>query len=172
MKLFGISHKGNSGFSLIELIITIAIMGIVMSIATINFQSWQTKNWMEAQLRGILVDLNEARTNSFTQKINHSITFQPDSYVLKNYSSDNEPRSAGRTITSKKLRYGITKKSNSNLAASIANEFVEFDSRGLASNSFTIIMNPLETDVAVNCLVVFDTRMNLGKVNGTECAFK
>lgn len=161
-----------SGFSLVELVVVIAIMGIVLSVATINFQSWQTKNRMEAQMREIFVDLNEARTNAFTQKMNHRITFQPNSYILKNYSTENEARSAGRTTISKNLQFGLTKKNGTNLANSIANTFVEFDSSGLTSNNFTVIMNPLSADVAINCMVIFETRINLGKINGTECVFK
>lgn len=163
-----------SGFSLIELIITIAIMGIVMGIATLNFQAWQKKNNMEAQLRQIYVDLNEARTNAFTQKKSYRIIFQPSSYVMKSYSTENEPKSSGRTIANKTLKYGLTSKNTTgtSLAVDITDRFVEFNSRGFTSNLFTVIMNPLTADSVLNCLVIYETRINLGKINGTACEFK
>lgn len=164
----------NSGFTLIELMIAIAIMAIVMATATLNFQAWQTKNNMEAQLREIFVDLNEARINAFTQKTNYRITFQPNSYVMKNYSSENEPISFGRTIVNKTLKYGLTSKneSGSSLTVDITDRFVEFDSSGITSNLFTVIVNPLSVDLTLNCLVIYKTRVNMGKINGTACEFR
>lgn len=164
--------SGCSGFSLIELLFTMAIMGIVLGIGTLSFRQWQVKSNIESEIREIFVDLNEARSSAFTQKCDHRIVFQPNSYVMKRYSSENESRSAGRTIVTKNLKYGLTSKSGSNLAADITDRFVEFDSGGITSNLFTVIVNPLSEDVAVNCLVIFETRVNMGKINGSTCEFK
>ncbi|MEI6703622.1 MAG: prepilin-type N-terminal cleavage/methylation domain-containing protein [Deltaproteobacteria bacterium] len=166
--------KASAGFSLIELMVTITIMGIVMAISTLSFNSWTTKSNIEKQIRELFTDLSEARTKAFTQKKLHRIVFQPTSYVLKTYSTENETKTAGSTITTKNLKYGLTSKnaSGSNLAVDITDYFVEFDSRGLASNNFTVIVNPLSADTSVNCVVIYDTRANIGKINGTNCEFR
>lgn len=164
-----------SGFSLIELLITMAVMGIVLGIATLNFQAWQVKNNMEAQTREILVDLNEARTNAFTQKRPHSIVFQPNSYVMKSYSTAAEagsPLTNGTTVKTKNLKYGLTK-----AGASIVDTPVVFDTTGITFNWFTIFVNPFNADpakepVTVNCIVISTARVNMGKINGTACEFK
>ena len=73
-----------------ELIVTIAIMGIVTSIATLSFNTWQGKSKMESQVRELYADLVDARSKAFTQKKVHGIVFQPSSYVMKSYSSESE----------------------------------------------------------------------------------
>lgn len=164
--------KKCSGFSLLELLITIAIMGIVMSISTISFNSWTKKSNIEKQVRELFTDLAESRSRAFHEKKEFRVTFQPNSYVIRNYSSEAEPRDAGRIVSDKALTYGLTSKSGTNLAGDISDKFVEFDTRGWGTNNFTVIVNPLTVDSALNCLVIYDTRVNMGKINGTTCVFK
>ena len=161
-----------SGFSLIELIILIAVMGIMMSIATINFQSWQVKNRVEGQTREILADLNDARTNAFTQKKQFGIVFQPNNYVIKSYSSASEaaaPLTAGTTVTTKNMKYGLTK-----AGASIVDTPVVFETTGITFDWYTIFVNQSSANqsAAVNCIVISTARVNMGKINGTVCEFK
>lgn len=165
----------NSGFSLIELVVTISIMFIMVGIVSLNFRTWQVKNKVEAQTREILVDLNEARTNSFTQKRPYGIVFQPNSYVIKSYSSSTAaaaPLTSGTTLVTKGLKYGLTK-----AGSSIVDTPVVFDTNGITFNWFTIFVNPYNPDptkesAAVNCLVISAARVNMGKINGTTCEFK
>ena len=171
--------SGSSGFSLIELIVTMAIMSIILGIATLNFRSWVVKNNKEAQIREIFVDLNEARTNAFTQKRPYWIVFQPNSYVMKSYTSATAPVptnatavTSGTTIKTKNLTYGLT-----NAGASIVNTPVIFDTTGITFNWFTIFVNPYNTDpskepATANCIVISTARINMGKINGTACEFK
>ncbi|MDD5105308.1 MAG: type II secretion system protein [Desulfuromonadaceae bacterium] len=162
----------NNGFSLIELVIVIAIMAIATSIGTISFNAWQTKYKVEAQTREIFNDLNQARANAFQQKKAHRVIFLPGSYVMKSYSSESEARNSGRTLISKPaLTFGLTKKSGSSLTDAV-NDSVEYDTRGFANDNFTLIVNPYTAGSVVNCIVISATRVNLGKINGTTCEFR
>ena len=170
----------HSGFTLIEMIITITIMGILMGIAALNFNTWQTKNKIESQVREIFVDLNEARTNAFTQKQYYSIIFQPNSYVMKSYSTS-QPTTAtvgttGTVVVTKNLKYALSTRTNSGTTiTSIVDTPVIFDTSGITFNWFTVTIDPSISNMgsaSVNCLVISTARANMGKMNGTTCEFK
>jgi prepilin-type N-terminal cleavage/methylation domain-containing protein len=163
------------GFSLMELLITIAIMAIVMSIATLSFNTWQTKSSIESLTHEMFTDISEARTKAFTQKKYYGIVFQPTSYVMKTYSSEVEfsnnsnAVANGVVVATKSLKRILTKK-----GADITDTPIIFDTSGFFTgvNNLTIFVNPTSAAAAVNCLVISSTRTNIGKVNGSDCEFK
>ncbi|MBI2353485.1 MAG: prepilin-type N-terminal cleavage/methylation domain-containing protein [Deltaproteobacteria bacterium] len=152
---------GNKGFSLIELIIVIAVLGIGAAIATLNFNQWVRKANIEKQAKELLTDLNDARLQSVYTKKRHSVVFQPNSYVFKEYSSLNEDtEDGGRVITSKNVANQMTTLSGGSLADSI----IEFDIRGFTSDWNTVRINPAYSGAAYDCIVVSNARTNLGKI--------
>ena len=61
------------GFSLIELIITIAIASIILTLAAPSFQTALLNNRMIAQNDALINALNYARSTALTQNINSSV---------------------------------------------------------------------------------------------------
>lgn len=160
---------GRKGFSLTELIIVIAIIGIATGIATLNFNQWKNKTSIEKETRELYSDLNEARLQSIYTKKRHSIAFlTANSYALKQYSSLNEATASGtvrRTTTTKNT---MTQKDGTALTLTS----VFFDIRGFTSNNKTIRFNPSDV-AAFDCIIVSASRTNLGKMGtGNECIQK
>jgi prepilin-type N-terminal cleavage/methylation domain-containing protein len=149
-------EMNRTGFALTELIVVMVIMGIVLSIATLSFNSMQRKAKIEAETREVFGDLNEARLNSIYLKKRHRITFQPTSYVMNRYSSDNDAN--GTQLFSKNVPYQLSKASG----ASIADIFFEFDIRGFSTNTNTIYVNPANSGAMFDCIVISQSRTNMG----------
>jgi len=172
------SHQ--TGFSLLELIITIALMAIVSAMATLSFNSMQKKSKFESQLREIFADLADARTRAFTQKKVHGIVFQTKNYVMKSYNAESEYSSSavaaanGAVIMSKSLDFDISK-TNTVTAFTDSNSAILFDTTGFTTTAtgFTIVMNPVTVSPNLNCLVIHASRVNMGKWNATtaDCEF-
>ena len=169
MNCTGYIKHGRAGFTLVELLVAIAIMGTVMGLSALSFNSWKKKSNIEAQTRDLFTTFMEARNNAFMQKKRHDVELEQKNYVLKSYSSESD--AAGKIIRSKALTYKLTKK-----GADISGTKVSYDSggftTGFASTNFTVNVDIDDTSTSLNCLVVYVTRINMGKWNGTACEFR
>lgn len=155
------------GFSLIELIVVIAIAGITLAVVSLNFNQWVRKTDIEKETRELFSDLNEARLQSVYTKKRHSIVFQSaNRYVLKQYSTLNEAPADGTVRLTKTTKNSMTKKDGTALTADL---LVLFDTRGFTSNLNTIRFNPIKT-AGFDCILISSARTNLGKMEtGNVC---
>lgn len=151
------------GFSLIELIIIVSIMAILLTIATIDFNSWTRKYQTEAQTREIYSDLVKFRLNAIQRKQRSAVFYGPKSYVFKTYSSPFENVAKGTQVLSKTFNYEIKKGTDLNVF-DIASDCVEFDSRGITNNQMTIIVLPVQYNAGENCILVSAGRTNIGRM--------
>ncbi len=67
--------------------VTVSIMAILLTIATLNFGSWLKKYQTEAQTRELYSDLVKFRLNAIQRKQRSAVFLGPKSYVFKTYSS-------------------------------------------------------------------------------------
>lgn len=179
----------SSGFSLIELIVVIALIGILLSIATMAFNSWQRNARVEGQVKEMLSDFNNVRLMAMQTKRAHRLFLNPLAYSVVRYEDElDQPRvddtAGGQVVTSKgdvvanrqnakQLRFVVQSYTNG-VVAPLANRFVEFDERGLTQNRVTLAVDFGLSDPAYNCIVINDARINIGRINNATnaCVFK
>jgi type IV fimbrial biogenesis protein FimT len=70
--------KKRSGFTMIELLITIAIAGILLGLAIPSFQDFSRRNFINAQVNRLIADVNLARTTALTRQRIASICASTD----------------------------------------------------------------------------------------------
>lgn len=162
------TYLGESGFSLIELIVVVAIMGILLSIGSMNFRQYRVKSGIESQTRELYVDINGARINSIHTKKRHAVILNSTSYTLKNYTT-NEPTTAGRTLATKALPNQITTKTG----ATFSNKMILFDTTGFLDGvtETTLAVNPFNSGASQDCIVISASRTNMGRMSGANCLF-
>lgn len=69
----GSSSKRSQGFSLVELMVAITILGVLLAIALPGFQSFVTQNRLTAQINELVGDLSLARNESSTRGRNVNV---------------------------------------------------------------------------------------------------
>lgn len=155
-------RKWNAGFSLIELVLAIAIISTLLSISVLSFNSWQTKYNIEAQVRQMVADINGQRLTALTRKQRFSVILNQNSYVFRSYSSNEEPLTAGTDVPGGTHNVSYALKSN---ASTFYNNLpLEIDQRGMITPTATIYLDRSES-AYLNCLTIHTVRTNIGKIN-------
>jgi prepilin-type N-terminal cleavage/methylation domain-containing protein len=151
----------NHGFTLVELLIVIAVMAILGTIATRSWNSMQKKAAIETQAKTMFGDLMDVRSQALYTKRARSVVIS--SSLFKIYSSSVTTVSP---VSQKSLRYPVVWSSAG---------AVKFDSSGLASGSQrSLCIDPdndltVVNEATVDSLVISAARINLGKRTGGDC---
>lgn len=152
------------GFSIVELVVVIAIMGILTSIATLSWSRMQKESGIESQVKTLYVDLMEVRQQALYSKRSRLVVINGQSYNAYATTDDSVA-----PLVSKQLRYPVI------WSGSGALEII-FDTQGLAtggterylcvspSNDLAVI-NTAKTD----SLVISTAKINLGIRTGGIC---
>ncbi len=136
------------GFTLTELLVAMAIMGIMLSVATLSYLKWKTKTNIENDIKKIYSILQKYRVRAFSEKESFTCSFSSDGKTF--YVRD----SGGNLEESLTLDEAFAFKSSN----------ITIDSRGTFSGS---AIKPSNTSAVpqYNCISVDDTRIKLGQWN-------
>lgn len=156
-----------TGFTLIEILIVLAVAGILMSLATLQFSHMTRKAGIEKTARQMLADVENARVRSIFSKTPTRVYFEPASYSFRRYSSANEDRDAGTLLSSQSLPYTITAEDGSSLSGT----FAEFDPRGATGSKRVIMIEPSGV-ASVDCLLIDIVKTSIGRIEGGKCVPK
>lgn len=161
------------GITLIELIVAISIITILVIAAGITIPGLVGKYNIERQTKELYGDLMNARMRAMQRNRLHFVALTATGYTI--YEDTNpapdgdgtlniatDTRIAQRSIDT---RYPIVWTTNATIALT---------TRGIVNDMGTIRVNPVDAtlDPEYNCIVVFTTRINIGKWDGADCDAK
>jgi prepilin-type N-terminal cleavage/methylation domain-containing protein len=158
----------NNGFSIIELVVVVGIIGLLLSIVSINFGQWQLKSNIERQANEMYMEIAEARQLALHTRQARTITFSANNLVFKRYTSDTDLESGeGVEVKTKNLRFPIIHSTwvDPSDNPNITSADILFTTRGIMDqvtpNSICIFS---DVGPSADAIVIVYSRVGLGKI--------
>lgn len=158
------NHRSQSGFTLIELIVIVVVIGFLMVIATLNFRQMVNKSTIESNSKEIQALLMRARNDASTTNIQRVVTLAPNQIQVTSDTDGDGVFDAGEPTLTYPFRQ---------FALQFAISPIVFDRRGIANtvaNQTLQVVHPGNVTPMTDCIVVFATRINIGLMTGGVCA--
>jgi prepilin-type N-terminal cleavage/methylation domain-containing protein len=162
------------GISLLELIVVLAIVGVLLAIAGVAGSAWMDQYRAETQMKQMFIDLMNARVGAMQKSRMHFLVLSPTQYTVY---EDTNPQDGDEALQTASDRQVLQKSFNPRFAISYpgapANSQMNFDTRGLVSAG----LSGTETTIRVNasfgsaydCITISATRIRTGAWDGATC---
>jgi prepilin-type N-terminal cleavage/methylation domain-containing protein len=151
------------GFTLIEVLIVIAIIGTLTAIGAFQFAEYSRKSAIESQTRQMYTDIMEQRSKALFEKRNRGIRVSSTIFSIYSSATDAVPRTViGNPFATITLKYPITSNNSTDII---------FDTGGMLDtvSNQTICVSGTNS-ASIDSIVVSETRIRLGKLKvGTNC---
>jgi prepilin-type N-terminal cleavage/methylation domain-containing protein len=155
----GWGRPARDGFTLVELVMVLAIAGVLIAIGMLQFSTYTKKSAIEAEVRTMFSDLMTARTQALFEKRDRAVMMTATTFAV--YSST---VTTVAPVLSRTLPYSV-------VSNSMPDPLV-FNSRGIVfgvSNA-SICIEPDDNPGGVDSLVISTTRIQIGKRDtGAAC---
>jgi prepilin-type N-terminal cleavage/methylation domain-containing protein len=169
------------GFSLLEIMTAVVIVGILAGLATVSFLGWRTKHEVETEIRETYADLMNLRMMAVSRNMVHFVSLSPTQLMAYQDTNGDGALNTGSdgVLCLWDRKYGESvdglcpnqqSVSRRNLPRAIrwgGGSTVRFDSRGLAGADQTICIDyslTSQTNASYDCIDLSQTRVGVGKL--------
>ena len=128
--------RKNSGFTVYELMVTIAIMTIIAAITMPPYLKWWRTSRLRSAVSSVTVDLEMAKTEAIRENNLVVIEFYPGSYKIF-VDSNKDWDSSGENILIDRVLPPSVSIDTASLSLPTVNDKVRFNSRGIPADIVT-----------------------------------
>ncbi len=161
-----------AGYSLIELVVVVALIGVLLGLAGSSFQKYQNRYEAEVQVRRLHMNMVQARIQAFQLNKVFFVTITPDGYQITEDTNDSEggkPDAGDKPLWPEPKRLKYQSDWSGTVIMSGRGTISKSTGGILCNNPLTIRFDDDGVGPQCDCILVAPTRINVGKWNGTKC---
>ena len=153
--------KRQGGFTLVELMVVVALITLALGAATLSFSRLNEKYTVESEIKEIYSILMQARNDTSTTNTTRLVVLGANQ-IQTGIDADGDNVIDGVPVTKNYPRFNITSNNG---------PLVAFDRRGITNNLQTIRIQGFAagSSPALDCIAVANTRINMGVMTGGNC---
>ena len=152
----------NNGVTLIELIVAASVVIIIVVALGFSFEGWMGGYRIENQAKEMYADLMNARARAMERNSCHFVVVTANNYQIFEDANENCAYDAVTDTALPAFTSAKTLTYTSNWTGTVT-----MDTRGIVSTNNTIRFDIGTNTPDYDCIVLFATRINMGKWNGT-----
>jgi Tfp pilus assembly protein FimT len=155
-----------TGITLIELMIVVSIVAVLVVTLGFEFRGWMGKYKVESQIKQMHIDFMNARARAMQRNRFHIITLAANTYTIYEDMNENAVPDVAEKLSTypKRIEHTITWDGTGNT--------ITFNTRGLMIPPTRTVRIISDADPDYDCMVLLDTKTNMGKWDGTICKIK
>ncbi len=167
------SKSTQAGFTLIETLLVLAMVGILVAIAVPNFSRYQTREQAKTEVTRVAGFLREARARAIKEGIGHIVVFIPDD---ASYSSPPGNTDVPQNIVARMIRDtdGDWRETTGELAINLTSDIVFNEPAPIANGNGTGVTRygrGVATPMSTSSLVRTDDKFTNGGATLTSVTF-
>jgi prepilin-type N-terminal cleavage/methylation domain-containing protein len=167
--------KNGKGFTLLELIVVIVIMGVLLTIAGLSYQDLQRRSDVDRKVKQMYTDLMNTRLRAMQHGRDHFVTMATGTTMYRVYEDTfTAPDGNGQLDTASDTLLSTQGVAPFTLVLSTPTmTLVQFNSKGLVAGTQTgwIRINTTANG-EYDCIVIDQIKTGMGKMNGANCIVK
>lgn len=152
------------GFTLLEMVLVLAVVSILLAIATLNFRDYARRYRTEAQTRLLYGELLKARVSAICQRRTVRVKLYPDRFEV--YSSQLDNESGVQPALARRFEYPVT--CTAKRGSDAKGYPLDFQMQGTTFDNCSICLEPNAGSGAVDSIKVSTTRLSIGKKDRGE----
>jgi len=161
------------GFTLLELIVVMLIMGVLLSMAMLSYQGIQQRSDVEQKVKKMYADLMKTRISAMQRGREHFVSLPTGTNTYRVYEDGPPPDGDGNldpatdtlVTTQSVAPYTL-------VLQTAAMSPVQFNSKGLVSGTTGWVRISSTVVGEYDCIEIGQIRTGMGQMNGTNCIVK
>ena len=153
-----------NGFTLIEILVVVAIIGLLLSIAGLKFSSMSKKGHIERQTRELYADLMTVRSDALFQKKPRRVVISAAGFSVYSSAADTVGPLSTKTFT-----YAVTTAPTALKIDVGSNGVVTFNED--STNLNAVVCTQKASAASVDSIAMTQTQVQIGQQNSSGCSF-